>query len=966
MAVGRLLLLLGGVAALAGVLGSTLLERRAIARKKTLLLTEVSRLRDELAAISSRPSEASDTGFPVGVSGELRPRPDGEIREIALVRVASTPRGRLTVRTGEAMGLPWSLDLPADALGTIPLDRALAGESGVAEGPGLWGGPGLIGYAPGPDPDTVLLAIVDEARLVEPYLLATLIGFLLALLCLVAWSLEGRHHAQARALEESATLLRNSNQSLRALIDASPLAIFDLDAEGRVVETWNAAAERMLGWTRTEVLGRRLPYVPEDQLHDFQVSLARAFGGEELLSFERVRRRKDGTPIHVSIATGPVRDPAGAIVRLICVVRDVSEIHRRELQIAFQAQLLSSVSDPVIAVDPEFRITWWNTAAERIYGWNAEEVLGREVTGVLETEFAGGGSSRYRALLARTGAFEGEATHRLRDGSRIPVEIRITRLRGPAGEFLGYVGTSRDLSRRREAARALAESEALHRRLAAAIEQSEEVAIITGPDGTIVHVNPTFTRVTGYAREEVIGRNPRLLKSGLQDAAFYRTLWETLRTGAAWRGRMRNRRKDGTLYTADVIISAVRDDGGRTVNYVAVQRDVTHEVDRDEQLRQAQKMEALGELTGGIAHDFNNLLTVILANGALLESELAPGQDAARYLRDIQTAASSGASMVRRLLAFGRRERLSRAPTDLGRLVTDLGDTLRRVLPESITVALEVSPELPAVHADPGAVGQMLLNLVTNARDAMPQGGRLVIRVCADRCDCGGRRPSDNRGARRVMVAVADSGIGMDPATLGRVFEPFFTTKPTGKGTGLGMAMVYGLMKEHGGRVDLNSKPGRGTTVTLSFPALAGAGVAAAGVPSRPRAIAGGTEQILLVEDQEPLRRAGQRTLEKLGYRVEAAESGVQALELLAAHPGRFHLVLSDMVMPGMGGVELFTEMRRRDIALPFVLATGYGESGQLNALGADAPPILQKPWDLEQLASQVRAALDETGAHGN
>ena len=534
-----------------------------------------------------------------------------------------------------------------------------------------------------------------------------------------------------------------SAESLDALIGASPHAIFDLDVEGRVVGTWNAAATRMLGWTRDEVVGRLLPYVPEESFPEFRQSLARVFAGETITGLEAIRRRKDGTPIEVSIAAGPIRNEAPDISRIMCIVEDITARRAQELELA---------------------------------------------------------------------------------------------------------------------------------RLGLAVEQSDVITIITNVEGTILYVNPAFERTTAYSREEAIGRNPRFLKSGLQDDAFYRKLWERLRAGQQWRGRIRNRRKDGSLYTADAGISPMRDAAGRITGYIGLQRDITHQIEHDEQLRQAQKMDALSQLTSGIAHDFNNLLTVVMANADLLGQDLRDlSVESASGLRDIAEAARRGAAMVRRLMSLSRHQELQLGPVSLDTQVEDFHRTLRRVLPTAIEIEMDVQHPLPPIWADRGAVEQILLNLATNARDAMPEGGRLGIRVAQE-------------SPVTVAIQIRDTGTGMDEETRRRAFEPFFTTKPPGKGTGLGLSMVYGLMHQHRGGVTLESDPGQGTSVKLLFPVETHPVEPVHGEGTEP--ITGGKERILVVEDDESVRRIGCRLLRRLGYQVTETSDGLAALALIERNPG--------------------------------------------------------------------------------
>jgi PAS domain S-box-containing protein len=498
---------------------------------------------------------------------------------------------------------------------------------------------------------------------------------------------------------------------------------------------------------------------------------------------------------------------------------------------------------------------------------------------------------------------------------------------------------------------ALRENEQRLARLSRVVEQTAEAVIMTDPAGTITYVNPAFERITGYSAAEAIGQNPRLLRSGRQTPEVYRALWDQLNRGESWTGTFENRKRDGSLYTADVVISPIRGPDGRIGGFVGLQRDVTRERELHEQLRQAQKMETLGQLTGGVAHDFNNLLNVVLANGALLESHDLLRPELATYLTDIQGAARRGSELIRKLLAFSRREQLARRAVDPVLLVGEVLRTLRLTLPESISCELNAPVLVPGIEADAGAVEQMLLNLANNARDAMPHGGTLRISIYPEPFTSG-------RDAPEVELTVEDTGTGMDEGVRARLFEPFFTTKPAGQGTGLGMSMVYGLMQQHGGTVRVDSTPGVGTTVRLRFRRAVGPPILAP--RRRTSEIRGGSETILLVEDEDALRRAGTRILERFGYRVLAARDGVEALDLFRTHRDAVALVVSDVVMPRMGGEELLEALRLERPALPVFLATGYTQTDLSGPAQAAAGVwFIQKPWTADDLLTRVREVLD-------
>ncbi len=552
-----------------------------------------------------------------------------------------------------------------------------------------------------------------------------------------------------------------------------------------------------------------------------------------------------------------------------------------------------------------------------------------------------------------------EKEYRRPDGSLVPILVGYVLLPPERERSVAFV---MDLTR-------IKASEAAAARGAAALHQAAEAVIITDPTGAIVDVNPAFEAITGYGRDEVLGQNPRLLKSGRQDEAFYQRMWRILGSGEVWRGEVVNRRKDGVEYTAEVSISPIRDDAGRVVNYVGVQRDVTRERELDQRLHQAQRAEALGQLTGGIAHDFNNLLTVILSNLNLAESDLPPeGAGVRPYLKDLGEAARHGSALVRKLLAFGRRSRLTLEPADLGELADQAARLLRRVIPEHIEIRWTRPAEPAPALVDVGAVEQMLLNLATNARDAMPDGGALTLGVEAttvepdEAASAGTGSPS----GRYVALTVQDTGTGMSSEVLAHAFEPFFTTKQVGQGTGLGLSMIFGLMRQHRGLVRLKSRLGEGTVFQLCFPAAERDALAGVRVAAQPAGrVTGGTETILVVEDEPALRAAAQRSLTRLGYRVLTAENGIEGWAVFQAEAQRIALVVSDAVMPKLGGLALHARIREARSTVPFLLSSGYADGipGQEQTDAADVP-LLPKPWTPAELGARVRQMLDGNG-HG-
>ncbi len=484
-------------------------------------------------------------------------------------------------------------------------------------------------------------------------------------------------------------------------------------------------------------------------------------------------------------------------------------------------------------------------------------------------------------------------------------------------------------------------------------------------DGRFLTVNPALVEMLGYgSRAELLAVD--LARDVYADPDERRNLIEKYRGHGRIEGvEVEWRKKDGSGVLVRLSGRPVRGGAGNLECFEMIAEDVTERRTLEAQLRQSQKMEAVGQLTGGIAHDFNNILTVILANADLLQADLPQGRaDLRAVLDETRTAAQRGSDLVRKLLGFSRRGKLEMKSVDLAQLVTDLSGMLRRVLPENVEVNLIANPPIGSALADAGAIEQILLNLATNARDAMPDGGRLTIEVKPDWLDGEyyATHPWVEPG-EYVSISVTDTGIGMDEKTRERVFEPFFTTKPIGRGTGLGMAMVYGTVKQHRGHIHLYSEVGTGTTVKVYLPVAQPAASQPAeslfeAVPEH------GNETILVVEDDLSIGRATRRALENHGYTVLLAADGEEALETVR-RCGRcaIDLIITDLVMPKLGGRQLYEALRSAGSNIRVMFASGYSRRDIEECASLDTEvPFLHKPWTLTELLSRVRQALEREG----
>ncbi len=494
--------------------------------------------------------------------------------------------------------------------------------------------------------------------------------------------------------------------------------------------------------------------------------------------------------------------------------------------------------------------------------------------------------------------------------------------------------------------------------LATAIEQLAETIIITDINGKIQYANPSFEKITGYSIEEAIGKTPRMLKSGQQDELFYKNLWDTIKAGNIWRGHFINKRKNGEFYEEEAVISSVRDSQGKLTHFVAVKRDVTQEIKMANQLRQSQKMEAIGTLAGGIAHDFNNLLTGVLCYTNIIKLKSKMDDRIFQAADVIEKAAHQGAQLTAQLLGFARRGKHQIIPVDIHTAIQDVIKILSRTIPKNIAITQKLQAVAPYIMGDPGQMEQIIINLAVNASDAMPNGGELIIETNIEELD--EKYCKSHAGAepgKYLLITVTDTGTGISKDLQDRIFEPFFTTKEPGKGTGMGLATVYGIVKNHNGSVRVYSEVGHGTTFKIYLPLYAGQDIPVKPMPSK--TFITGTARILLVDDEQMVRDASAEVLRHLGYKVVTASDGEEAIEYYKNFYGEIDLVILDMIMPNKGGRDCFREMKKINPDIIAILSTGYGMDGAAQEIIDEGMKgFVQKPFQLAYLSEVISKAL--------
>ena len=759
--------------------------------------------------------------------------------------------------------------------------------------------------------------------------------------------------------------LRQSEEKFRKAFVLSPAAILITDIEsGRLMDV-NDAFTRVTGYRREEVVG-----LTTEELRFYQDPLQKFAFDERIRSEGGVRNqefqfRKRNGAVGTAIGSADLIDFDGRRC-LIASAVDISERMYVEETLKQTVatltetehryrQLFASISDALYVYEigsdgMPGKYLEVNEVACRMLGYSRAELLRlgpRDTVAPERVPFI----PEFMRRLVTEKSLRWESVHLTKDGRRIPVENESRRF--DLDGVPTIISSVRDIRKRKDA-----EEERL--RLVTAIEQTGESIVVTDLDGNVQYCNPAFERITGYRKSEVLGQSTRVLKSGKHPPEFYAELWKTISSGEVWYGHLTNRKKDGTLFEEDATISAIRDAVGRISGYVAVKRDVTERLQLERQLAQAQKLESIGRLAGGVAHDFNNLLTVINGYGDFVLSSLQPEDPIYAHVQEIRKAGERAAALTQQLLAFSRKQTVEYKPLSLNAIVRDAEMMLDRLIGEDIQLVSDLDPLVGLVRAESNQMHQVVMNLVVNARDAMPDGGRLEINTTHVEFDAHEAAVHDVTPGPYICLSVADTGHGMDEETMRNVFEPFFTTKELGTGTGLGLSTVYGIVRQNGGWIDVSSEVGRGSCFKIYLPRIEGGeAVPDDDPPSGPAGVA--TETLLLVEDQEEVRNFTKTVLKMLGYHVLEAADGDEALGVAEAYKGTIHLLLTDVILPGMNGKELAEHLRAVRHNLKVLFTSGY-TADVIAVRGGlrQGTAYLPKPFTADALAEKIRAVMAE------
>ncbi|HDL18944.1 MAG TPA: PAS domain S-box protein, partial [Bacteroidetes bacterium] len=761
--------------------------------------------------------------------------------------------------------------------------------------------------------------------------------------------------------------LREREAFFSTIVENIPISLFIKDAGDLRFLRCNKAREELFGYSREEVIGKTNEDLFPPKLAEFLTQKDReviASGGLVETAEERVSTRHKGERI-LHTQKIPLFDEMGEPKYLLCISEDITEQKQiekalRESEEKFR-RIVGVIHDVLYAVDSETReFSYLSPVFTKMFGYTEEDIQkmgGRSafLTQVIQNDQFTNQKEKFDLLKVKVQKPEKtvrwESWWRCKDGRLLCIEDHSVPIYRD-GRLAGTYGSLRNITERKAAEQEI-------RKLSQAVEQSPASIVVTDPDGNIEYVNPKFCRITGYSSEESIGQNPRILKSGEQSKEFYENLWQTITNGETWYGEFHNMKKNGDLFWEKAIIGPIKEDNGAISHFMAIKEDITERKQLEDQFRQAQKMEAIGTLAGGVAHDFNNLLTVINGYSQILLNDLKKDDPMYGDIREIYEAGERAAQLTQQLLAFSRKQLVAPEVLDLNDILYLLKKMLQRLLGEDIFLTITCDERPCIIHADRTQMEQVIMNLAVNARDAMPEGGQLTILteniLLAPEH---GQTPLSLAAGEYILLMVSDTGEGMDEQTRAKIFEPFFTTKESGKGTGLGLAMVFGIAKQSGGEILVDSEPGKGTTFRVYLPRSEYEDQKVS-VLKEDMAL-NGWETVLVVEDEDMVRELACRTLRRAGYRILAARNAGEAFMICEQTEKPVHLLLTDVVMPVINGRELAERLLQVKPGMKVLFMSGYTDDAIIRkGLLEEGLDLLHKPFAPPVLLKRVRAVLD-------
>lgn len=759
--------------------------------------------------------------------------------------------------------------------------------------------------------------------------------------------------------------LRESENRFRSIVENVPtIAVHGYDSNRRVI-FWNRACEKLYGYTQQESLGKKMEdlILPDKIKKEIIAEIKRLGNRDHQLPMQELTlQRKDGSLVHVLSSNVLLQNNEGEKTFYFLDI-DLTDLKTaqealRESELKYR-MLTETARDIIVLIDLQGHIVYLNQAGYEATGLSKEKLSQTNVLDLIPADQVAQVAPRLqRRREGENQVFLYETEFINKNGGRTPVEISSALINKNGSPSLVLL-VVRDITERRRVQGEM-------KMLAHAVKSITESVSVTDMEDRIIFVNEAFLNTYGYQRDEIIGQPISVVRSKHNPPEVINSILpETLKGG--WQGEILNRRKNGEEFSIFLSTSIIRDEENQPVALVGVARDITDWKKMAEQLRQAQKMEAIGRLAGGIAHDFNNLLTIIRGYSELLLSRLSYDNFLRSYIAQINKAGERAESLTRQLLAFSRRQILQPKILNLNHQLRDMENMIRRLIGEDLEFTMELDPDLGNIHADPGQIQQLVLNLVVNSRDAILSNGRISIETQNVTLDGEYlKRHKIVQAGHYVMLAVSDNGQGIKKEHLDLIFEPFFTTKEEGKGTGLGLSTVYGIVKQSNGYIWVYSEYGIGTTFKVYFPREKGEISAEVQSPTLQKRFIG-NETILVVEDEEDLRRLMCETLEKYNYKVLEAPHGLAGLEVGEQCQTPIHLVVTDVVMPRMGGREFVEQLLKIHPETKVLYISGYTNNAIVHKGILDASTnFLQKPFSISELLEVIRQLLDQPPSSKN
>jgi len=795
------------------------------------------------------------------------------------------------------------------------------------------------------------------------YLRYILFSFLIAgmlFLALIFFNVTLRRKIRLKTMElqDVVNRLQQSEEQFRSIFDQAAMGVTVCDSISGNHVAVNDRYCDITGYSQQEIKQLSFQDIthPDDLQDDLDKMKLILEGKIEDFTIKKRYICKDESVVWVKITVSPIQKHRNDMKLHIAIVEDITEQKKAQKAIreteAKYKELAASLPQVVFETDVTGNLTFVNQNAFDLFGYTKEDFeKGLHALQMIIPEEHERALKNIQEILDGNSLSGLEYTALRKNGTTFPVMIHSNRFL-LNNKPMGLRGIIIDLSESKKMERDL-------RLQAMAMDQSTEIIVITDTEGMITYVNPAFEKTTGYSREEVLGKNPSILKSTKQDDMFYHDLWETISKGKTWSGRLVNKKKDGSEYTEEATISPVLSDQGEIVSYVAVKRNISDKLKLEARLQQAHKMEAIGNLAGGIAHDFNNILSPIFGYTEMLLLDAPDDSNTRKSLAQILAAAKTAKNLVNQILAFSRQSEHEKKPIKVQIVIKEALKLVRSSIPTTVDIKGDIHSDCDPILADPTQIHQIIMNLCTNAYHAMEKTkGEVTVSLKeVELATEDLKDPAMNTG-KYVLLSVADTGMGMTQDTLGRIFNPYFTTKEIGKGTGLGLAVVHGIVKNLSGHINVYSELGKGTEFHIYLPVIES--TQDSDQVELPR-ILKGDERILLVDDKKDVCNIEHQMIERLGYRVTARLSSTDAFEAFRANPHNFDLVITDMTMPDMTGDELARELIKIRPDIPVILCTGFSaKMSQKKMESTRIKGLLMKPVVMQELSGMIRKVLDE------